>query len=623
MKDYIKPLEDFIENSGRGLIYIDEQGSIISYSTLARKITGILSAGDMKHDAGSIEEGDIVIIADNELGTDDDMSPEDLAYIGIENKRIRTGTAILGVGSYRKNGGSYPKSQYKYANNYSTNGSLSINVSYLGHRVSASIDFANRTINIDVDGVAIEMNYFESVGHMVVLDGETGKMKFFQARGYGYRKEEIGKLLRGRPFVEKVAEGTSTQEGEQLVGKKYNDGVFDENFLQIIKGLFDDVKDVIKSGVYEIHQRPFYINFIRVRQRCDFDGVYILIMDYADFNNLVAQQGNLIKQMERIQRGKNVVPFKEDALEHISGLVGRTASILEVKQLANRASKGKFNVLITGESGTGKTRLAREIHNLSGTARPFVEVNCSAIPQNLFESELFGYVGGAFTGASEKGKKGYFEEANGGTIFLDEIGEIPTTLQAKLLQVLQTKQIYRVGSTKPIDVDVRVIASTNTNIKEAVEKGTFREDLYYRLDVFPIHVPPLRERKGDIRELTEVFLERTCEEYGVERKRLSEDAYEKIFSYNWPGNVRELENAIMRAVAICESSVIYEDFIYLDPLNHREDREGGNLKSRMEALEKELIRDAIQRNGGNKSAAMRELGITKTILYEKLKRYGM
>lgn len=644
MKSFIKPFENFIENTGRGLIYIDETGHVASYSMLARKITNIVGAGDMKHSSGKIEEGDIVVIADNELGNDDDMTPEDLASIGVVNKRIKMGSAILAVGTYRTKEGTYPKSEYKYANNYSTNSSFLMNVNYLGHKINAEINFRERFLSINVDGYSVGMNYFESIGHMVVLDGKTGEIKFFQALGYGYRKEEIGKLLRGKSFVAKITDGSSSQEGEQLVGRQYEDGIFDERFEEKIRTSLAGVKDIIESGVFEIHQRPFYITFLRFKQWSPFDGIYIIITDPADFTHLVEEQGGLIKQVEKFQRGKIFNPIQGNEGEMVEGLAGTTSSILEVKQLAYRASKGKFNVLITGESGTGKTRLAREIHDLSGTARPFVEVNCSAIPENLFESELFGYVGGAFTGASEKGKKGYFEEANGGTIFLDEIGEIPTTLQVKLLQVLQTKKIYRVGSTKPIDVDVRVIASTNTNIKEAVSKGSFREDLYYRLDVFPIEVPALRERKGDIRELAELFLNQTCKEYGIERKRLSEDAYEKILSYDWPGNVRELENAIMRAVAICESSVIYEDFIYLDAPHAKktrgdkgdangddeyDDHKGeeftpqGSLKTRLVEYEKEMIEDSLKRHPGNKTRAMKELGLTKTVFYDKLKKYGL
>ena len=645
MKSFIKPFENFIENTGRGLIYIDETGHVACYSMLARKITSIVGAGDMKHDAGKLEDGDIVVIADNELGNDDDMTPADLASIGVVNKRIKLGSAILAVGVYRTKEGTYPKPEYKYANDYNTNSSLIMNVDYLGHKIYAEVNFSERKLIIEVDRHSVSMEYFESIGHMMVLSGKTGEIKFFQALGYGYRKEEIGKLLRGHRFVAKITDGSSSQDGEQLVGRHYEDGIFDESFVEKIRSSLADVKDIIESGVFEIHQRPFYITFLRFRQWSVFDGIFIIITDPADFAHLVEVQGGLIKQVERFQRGKRFTTIPMDEAKNVEGLAGTTSSILEVKQLAYRASKGKFNVLITGESGTGKTRLAREIHDLSGTARPFVEVNCSAIPVNLFESELFGYVGGAFTGASEKGKKGYFEEANGGTIFLDEIGEIPTTLQAKLLQVLQTKKIYRVGSAKPIDVDVRVIASTNTNIKEAVTNGSFREDLYYRLDVFPIAVPALRERKGDIRELAELFLKQTCKEYGLELKRLSEDAYEKILSYDWPGNVRELENTIMRAVAICESSVIYEDYIYLDAPHarkggdERSDQEAvrmghgksfleetelpRTLKEMMEEYEKKSIMEAIKRSAGNKPLAMKELGLTRTSFYDKIKKYSI
>jgi Nif-specific regulatory protein len=240
-------------------------------------------------------------------------------------------------------------------------------------------------------------------------------------------------------------------------------------------------------------------------------------------------------------------------------------------------------------------------------------------------------VGGSFTGALAKGKRGYFEEANGGTIFLDEIGEIPLTSQVKLLQVLQSKKIYRVGSAKPIDVDVRVIAATNMDIKEAVREGRFRKDLYYRLNVFPIYIPPLRDRKGDLRELTDLFLESACKENGVALKTLSEGAYRKIMEYPWPGNVRELENVIMRAVALCEAPMIYEDYLALDEFETTEDVEETlselsdekTLKEKMDQVEKQLILKAIDKCGGNNQEAIKMLGMSKTAFYEKLKKYGL
>ena len=633
MDDYISTLENIIENSGRGLIYIDEKGIIRAYSRLARKATGIILESDNVHQGGVITDGDVVIIADNEIGNDDDLNLTDLEYIGISDKDIKLGDSLLAVGTYSHNGlnesntGRKKGSEYKYASNYNPNGELVLKTRRMDRDIEASIDFGKQTIMISVDGEAYYMSYFEAVGHMVVLDGKTGDIKFFQARGYGYRREEIGKLLRGKAFLAKLTEGSTDR--DRIIGTAYRDSIFGEEFVDLIARLLKSKKDEFYDGIFEIYKRGFYCNVIRSKQWCRYDGVYITIMDASSLAYLAEGRNKLIEQLEEYQRTKRQPHIRESIFEDSEGLSGSTPEILEVRQMAFRASKGKFGVLITGESGTGKTRLAREIHDLSGSSRPFVEVNCSAIPPNLFESELFGYVGGSFTGALAKGKVGYFEEANGGTIFLDEIGEIPLTSQVKLLQVLQSKKIYRVGSAKPIDVNVRVIAATNMDIKKAVNEGKFRKDLYYRLNVFPIYIPPLRARKGDLRELTDLFLEAACRENGVELKTLSESAYRKIMEYSWPGNVRELENVIMRAVAMCEAPMIYEDYLALDdfelPANSEADDSStwmdGNLKHTLEETEKKMLLRAIESSGGNNAEAIKMLGISKTAFYEKLKKY--
>ena len=633
MDDYISTLENIIENSGRGLIYIDEKGIIRAYSRLARKATGIILESDNVHQGGVITDGDVVIIADNEIGNDDDLNLTDLEYIGISDKDIKLGDSLLAVGTYSHNGlnesntGRKKGSEYKYASNYNPNGELVLKTRRMDRDIEASIDFGKQTIMISVDGEAYYMSYFEAVGHMVVLDGKTGDIKFFQARGYGYRREEIGKLLRGKAFLAKLTEGSTDR--DRIIGTAYRDSIFGEEFVDLIARLLKSKKDEFYDGIFEIYKRGFYCNVIRSKQWCRYDGVYITIMDASSLAYLAEGRNKLIEQLEEYQRTKRQPHIRESIFEDSEGLSGSTPEILEVRQMAFRASKGKFGVLITGESGTGKTRLAREIHDLSGSSRPFVEVNCSAIPPNLFESELFGYVGGSFTGALAKGKAGYFEEANGGTIFLDEIGEIPLTSQVKLLQVLQSKKIYRVGSAKPIDVNVRVIAATNMDIKKAVNEGKFRKDLYYRLNVFPIYIPPLRARKGDLRELTDLFLEAACRENGVELKTISESAYRKIMEYSWPGNVRELENVIMRAVAMCEAPMIYEDYLALDdfelPANSEADDSStwmdGNLKHTLEETEKKMLLRAIESSGGNNAEAIKMLGISKTAFYEKLKKY--
>ena len=322
--------------------------------------------------------------------------------------------------------------------------------------------------------------------------------------------------------------------------------------------------------------------------------------------------------MEERQKKKshNEDKNREFEIAGLNDFIGRNPSMAEVKRLAYKASQTMFNVIITGESGTGKSRLAKNIHNMGNPGAPFVEVNCNAIAPSLFESELFGYAPGAFTGAATGGKAGFFEEANGGTIFLDEIGEIPPDIQVKLLHVLQNKRIYRVGSSKPIDVNVRVITATNRNLEEEVRQGRFRQDLYYRINVFPICIPPLRQRKDDLYVLINSILSDICVRYDMKPMLLSEEALNKMMRYSWPGNVRELENVTERAITICDSPVIYSEHILI----HDDEEEGKTLKEQLLKEEKRIIAEALTRNKGSRQKAMEELGLSKTVFYEKLKK---
>lgn len=275
-------------------------------------------------------------------------------------------------------------------------------------------------------------------------------------------------------------------------------------------------------------------------------------------------------------------------------------------------------MILTGESGTGKSKLARAIHNAGEGSQnsPFVEVNCNAIAPTLFESELFGYVGGAFTGAKSDGHVGYFEAADKGTIFLDEIGEIPLEIQVKLLHVLQNKIIYRVGSSKPVKVDVRVIAATNKNLEEEVAMGRFRQDLFYRINVFPIDIPPLRERKADLYVLINQLLKTICDNYGLEQKQFSGEAIQKMVAYDWPGNVRELENAIERAITLCDSNIIYSEHLRIG-----KGAVPTTMKEMLAKEEERILEMTLIKYNGDKQKAMTELDLSRTVFYDKLKKY--
>ncbi|WP_297577973.1 sigma-54 dependent transcriptional regulator [Helicobacter sp. UBA3407] len=285
-------------------------------------------------------------------------------------------------------------------------------------------------------------------------------------------------------------------------------------------------------------------------------------------------------------------------------------------KLANKAAKTAASVLLLGESGVGKELFANYIHQNSPRAQmPFVALNMAAIPDNLLESELFGYEKGAFTDATE-GRAGKFEVANGGSIFLDEIGEMPASLQAKLLRVLQEKEVVRLGSSKPIKVDIRFIAATNADIQKKIQKGEFREDLFFRLQTIPIRIPPLRERAEEIIPLCEWKLEQVDKQYGVGKKHWGKGAQEQLLAYRWPGNIRELLSVIERAAILCEGEEIMVEDLFLSS------RESGG-KKKIANLEEELIYEALKASDSDVDSAAELLGFKKELLLSKMERYNI
>ncbi|MGD9368560.1 MAG: sigma 54-interacting transcriptional regulator, partial [Desulfobacteraceae bacterium] len=309
----------------------------------------------------------------------------------------------------------------------------------------------------------------------------------------------------------------------------------------------------------------------------------------------------------------------------ITNIVGNSNKMREVYQMISQVCKSNATVLIRGESGTGKELVANSVHYNSNRAKgPFVKVNCAAIPANLIESELFGHEKGAFTGAIKQ-KLGKFELAHKGTIFLDEIGSIGLDVQANLLRVLQEKEFERVGGQRTMKVDVRIVAATNKNLENAVEEGTFRGDLYYRLNVFPIYMPPLRERKTDILLLADFFLEKYAKENNKEIKRFSTPAIDMLMAYHWPGNVRELENCIERSVLLCDGGVIHS---YHLPPTLQTGTESDtlpelSLEDAVANLEREMIIDALKNTRGNITTAAQILKTTVRKFAYKAQKYGI
>jgi DNA-binding NtrC family response regulator len=334
------------------------------------------------------------------------------------------------------------------------------------------------------------------------------------------------------------------------------------------------------------------------------------------------------KALEQIDLRNEVRYLRQEVANQFGfdNIISNSKAIAELKKIADRIAGTDISVLVTGESGTGKELFAKVIHHHSPRRnRPFVPINCSAIPENLLETELFGHVKGAFTSAVAN-KRGLFEEAEQGTIFLDEIGDIPYAIQAKLLRVLQEREIRPVGGNTTRSIDVRVITATNADLISKVREGEFREDLFYRLNVMPLHIPPLRERPEDIPPLTEYFLRKIQKEYNSHPVPLSADAMELLLKHNWPGNVRELENTLKRAVALSgKNRIRHEDIIFISP---RESRLTGQPESHLDGQsllenQKVQILKSLEENNWNHSLTASRLGIGRTTLWRKIKKFNL
>ncbi|MFP4226221.1 MAG: nif-specific transcriptional activator NifA [Desulfobacterales bacterium] len=347
---------------------------------------------------------------------------------------------------------------------------------------------------------------------------------------------------------------------------------------------------------------------------------------------IAAMIATQVTHLERLRIEKEQLEAENERLQaelqkkyRIKNIIGNSNKMREVFQMISQVAESNATVLIRGESGTGKELVANAIHyNSRRSKHPFIKLNCAAIPANLIESELFGHEKGAFTGALHQ-KTGKFELADKGTLFLDEIGSIDPDVQVKLLRVLQEREIERVGGNKSIRVDVRIVAATNRNLEQAVTEGSFRSDLYYRINVFPIYLPPLRERKTDILVLAEFFLEKYARENNKSILRFSTPAIDMLMGYHWPGNVRELENCIERAVLLCEDQVIHS--FHLPPTlqtgQTSDTLPNASLDSAVERLEQEMIIDALKHTRGNISQAAKALHTTVRKLSYKAGKYDI
>ena len=381
--------------------------------------------------------------------------------------------------------------------------------------------------------------------------------------------------------------------------------------LKIIKGIDDSIEVIMVTAVITVGKA---VEAVR-------HGAYDYITKPFDIEALSEQVEKIIEKRALSKENISLRKLLESDYQY-EKIVGKSTAIREIFKVIEDVARSSATVLITGESGTGKELVARAIHNRSARKEKlFVALNCAAIPENLLESELFGHEKGSFTGAIER-QIGKFEISNGGTIFLDEIGSLPLPMQAKLLRAIQEKEIERIGGGKPLPVDVRIVAATNSDLKAQIKERKFREDLYYRLNVIPIHLPPLRERKGDIPLLAEHFLHKYNHEFGKKLKGFKKEVLSLLADHDWPGNVRELENLIERLVVLTRSGSIGVE--KLPPEIKGETclpaSSEAKFKDAVRKFEADFIRQALDRSGGKKSKAARLLGIHRNTLLQLEKK---
>lgn len=471
-----------------------------------------------------------------------------------------------------------------------------------------------------LEKMAIHMEMMR--GTITLLNQETGEISIDTAYGLSNTEMERGRYKLGEGVTGKVI-----KTGRPAVVPRISE---EPLFLDRTGARSDISKGDISFLCVPISLGNEVIGALSADKLFDFDiscdeDIRLLTI----IASMIAQAVRLrrVAQKEREALIEENIRLREELIDRFRprNIIGNSKAMKEVYNLIGQVSQSNATVLIRGESGTGKELVAHAVHFSSPRKdKPFIKVNCAALPESVIESELFGHEKGAFTGAL-KAKKGRFELAHGGTLFIDEIGDLSPHLQIRLLRVLQEREFERVGGTETIKTDVRIITATNRNLEELMEEGLFREDLYFRLNVFPIHLPPLREKRADILLLANHFVEKYSMGTKKEIRRISTPAIDMLISYHWPGNVRELENVIERAVILSTDGVIHGH--HLPPT--LQTAEASNTRSRiglmgaLDALEREMLVDALKSSRGNRTKAALALGISERLMGLRVKKYGL
>lgn len=459
-------------------------------------------------------------------------------------------------------------------------------------------------------------------GTITLLDREEGELRIAGAHGLSSDELERGRYKPGEGIVGRVV-----QTGRPMVVPRVSQEPSFLNRTQSRKGLN---KQDISYICVPIKMENVVLGTLSADRI--FSEDVSLDEDVRLMSIIASMIARAVMLRRKSQEERNQLLEENERLQHQlrekfrpANMIGRSGAMQTVFNLIAQVAKSEATVLIRGESGVGKELVAHSIHyNSTRASKPFIRVNCAALPESVIESELFGHEKGAFTGAVQQ-RKGRFELAHRGTIFLDEIGDLSPQTQVRLLRVLQEREFERVGGTETVKVNVRIIAATNRDLEDMVRDGLFRQDLYYRLNVFPIHVPPLRERRTDILELANFFVEKYSKENRKYVRRISTPAIDMMMSYHWPGNVRELENCIERAILLTTDDVVHGH--HLPPTLQTAEASNtpmrGTLEDTLNRVEREMLIEALKNSRGNKAKAARDLGITERLIGLRVKRQGI
>ncbi|ABK62309.1 sigma 54-interacting transcriptional regulator [Clostridium novyi] len=504
-------------------------------------------------------------------------------------------------------------------------------------RIGITFDILKKIYDLNINIVSIEVfpkTVFIKIEDIYSHNKDLIKKKLYEVSGI-IMVCEINLLEYEKNERKLLAIIDAVDDGVIYVNKNLNIEIFNSYCEKIFNCNKDDIID---KDIRTVLEDPLIIDLIKSGK--DYKNVEIKINSKkGDIQYLTTgiavkdDSGESIGVVSSITDIKKVIELasvvsKMDK-EAFGNIIGNSQAIKGVKNIVKTVSKSNSTVILRGESGTGKELFARAIQRLSNRKdKRFVILNCAALPENLIESELFGYVKGSFTGANNNGKEGLFKEANEGTIFLDEIGELSMVLQAKLLRVLQDGVVRKIGSCTEEKVDVRIIAATNRNLEEMVKKGEFREDLYYRLNVIPIFIPSLRERMEDIPDMVTFFIKKLNHKLSKKILGVKYDFIKELMKYNWPGNIRELQNVVERAMNLCDGKLLTKKHLminsYINPISLDEVKEASDLKLKdiVEACEKEAIIKALKKNKTFRKTA-KVLGVSHTTIINKIKKYNI